>query len=346
MIYRLTFIGFGVVGQGLTDILMEKKDYLKSKFGFEYKIVAVSDRLKGSVANPDGLDPKNLLLLVKNGKSLNEYPDGIAGLDALSTINQIPADVMIEASYTDVKTGEPATSHCRAAFENNMHVITTNKGPAALFYPQLKKLAGEKYVQFGIEGTVMSGAPVINTAVNSLAGCTISSIWGILNGTTNFILSEMEEGKSYNAALKNAQELGYAEADPTGDLDGWDAVAKVVILANVVLDGSLKIEHVEREGIRNITPEDIQNAKLEGSRWKLLGEIKNENGKLITSVKPVKLPVTDPLANVMGATNAITFQTDLLGPVTIVGAGAGKRETGFSLLTDLLAIHRSSAMAK
>lgn len=341
MVYRLIFIGFGVVGQGLTEILIDKKEYLKSKFGFEYKIVAVSDKLKGSVANDEGLDPKKLLALVNQGKSLNKLSDGITGLDALSTINQIPADVMIEASYTDVQSGEPATSHCRAAFEKNMHVVTTNKGPAALFYSQLKKLADEKNLNFGIEGTVMSGTPVLNTALKNLAGCKISRIRGILNGTTNFILSEMEKGKSFNETLKTAQELGYAEADPGGDVDGWDAVAKVVILANVVLDGKLKIELVDRRGIRDITLQDIQSAKKEGSCWKLLGEVKTENGKILACVNPVKLPLTDPLANVMGATNAITFETDLLGPVTIVGAGAGKTETGFSLLADLLDIHRN-----
>ena len=339
MICRLIFIGFGVVGQGLAEILMNKQKYLQSKFGFEYKIVAVADKLKGYVANTGGLDPEKLLMMAKQGKSLDEYPKGISGLDAISTINQIPADIMIEASYTDVKSGEPATSHCKAAFENNMHVVTTNKGPVALFYQKLKNIADEKNLKFGIEGTVMSGTPVLNTALKSLAGCTITGIRGILNGTTNYILSEMEKGKPYNEALKKAQELGYAEADPTGDVDGWDAAAKVVILSNVVLGGNLTIDEVKPEGIGNINLADIKNAKAEACRWKLIGEIKNQRGKITAGVKPVKLPLSDPLSHVMGATNAITFETDLLGPVTIIGAGAGKSETGFSLLADLLDIN-------
>jgi len=343
MKYRLIFIGFGVVGQGLTEILVNKQSFLKEKYGFEFQIVAIADLLKGSIANPAGLDPQKLLALVKEGKKLDEYPDGTGGLDALTTIRQIDADMMIEVSYTDVKTGEPATSHCRAAFDRGMHVVTTNKGPVALFYHDLMDLANRNNLKFGIEGTVMSGTPVLNTAMRSLAGCSFTKISGILNGTTNYILTEMEQGKPYEEVLKKAQQLGYAEADPTGDVEGWDALAKVIILSNVLMGGNVKIEDAEREGITKITLEDVQKAKSEGARWKLIGETSLQNGKIKAKVRPVKLPLTDPLAGVMGATNAITFETDLMGPITVIGAGAGKIETGFSLLTDMLAIHRDAA---
>jgi homoserine dehydrogenase len=342
MKHRLIFIGFGVVGQGLTEILINKKGILNEKYGFEYEIVAVSDMLKGAIANPAGLDPQKLLALVKEGKKLDEYPAGTKGLDALATINQVDADIMIEVSYTDVKTGEPATSHCKAAFNRGMHVVTTNKGPVSLFYHDLMKLAAEKNLKFGIEGTVMSGTPVLNTGMKSLAGCSITKISGILNGTTNYILTEMEKGKVYEEVLKKAQELGYAEADPTGDVEGWDALAKVIILSNVVMGGNVKIEDAEREGITKITLEDIQKAKAEGARWKLIGDTSIQNGKIKAKVSPVKLPLSDPLASVMGATNAITFETDLMGKITVIGAGAGRTETGFSILTDLLDIHRTT----
>lgn len=341
MKHKLILIGFGVVGQGLTEILISKKDFLQQKYGFEYEIVAVSDLLKGSIANPQGLDPKKLLDLVKSGKKLDEYPRGTSGMDALTAINQVDADIMIEVSYTDVKTGEPATSHCRAAFQRGMNVVTTNKGPVALFYHDLMKLASSKKLMFGIEGTVMSGTPVLNTGMKSLAGCSFTRISGILNGTTNFILTEMEQGKSYEEALKKAQELGYAEADPTGDVEGWDALAKVIILSNVLMNGNVKFQDAEREGITKITLEDVQKAKAEGARWKLIGETSIQDGKIKAKVAPKKLPLSDPLASVMGATNAITFETDLMGNVTIIGKGAGKIETGFSVLSDLLDIHRT-----
>lgn len=343
MKHRLIFIGFGVVGRGLTEILMKKKDWLRQKYDFDFEIVAVSDKLKGAIANEEGLDGEKLLELVRQGKSLDEYPLGIKGLGPIETIERINGNILIEVTYTDVQTGEPATTHCRRALEKGMHVVTTNKGPAALFYHELKELADSKGLTLGIEGTVMSGTPVINTGLNSLAGCTIKSVRGILNGTTNYILTEMEKGEPYEKVLKKAQELGYAEADPTGDVEGWDALAKVVILANVLMGKPLKKDQVEREGITQITLDDIQRAKKENKRWKLIGEIAEENGKLRAKVSPQKLDLSDPLASVMGATNAITFETDLLGPVTIIGAGAGKLETGFSLLTDILAIHRKSS---
>ncbi|NOZ61007.1 MAG: homoserine dehydrogenase [Calditrichaeota bacterium] len=343
MKYRLIFIGFGLVGQGLTEILINKRHWLKEKYNFECEIVAVSAKSKGAVADEKGLSAEKLLELVHQGKSLEEYPDGVKGLSPLQTIEQLEADILIEVTYTNIKTGEPATTYCRRALEKGMHVVTTNKGPAALFYRDLKKLADAKNVIFGIEGTVMSGTPVINTGLFSLAGCTIRKVRGILNGTTNYILTEMEQGKPYEEVLKKAQELGYAEADPAADVEGWDALAKIVILANVIMGQPLKTTDVVREGITKISLEDIEKARRENSRWKLIGEVSAENGKVKAKVGPEKLDLSDPLSSVMGTTNAITFDTDLMGSVTIVGAGAGRIETGFSLLTDILAIHRKFA---
>ena len=149
----------------------------------------------------------------------------------------------------------------------------------------------------------------------------------------------MEAGMTYDAVLKKAQELGYAEADPTGDVEGFDAMAKVIILSNVVMNAGISAIDVYRKGIANITPEMISNAKKENSRWKLIGSIEKVKDGIKASVKPEKLPLSHPLANIMGATNALTFTTDLLGDVTIIGAGAGKIETGYSILTDILEIH-------
>jgi homoserine dehydrogenase len=338
---RLAFVGFGTVGQGLAKILLDKKRMLKDKYGFEYSVVAISDFQKGSVYHPDGLDLDRVLSLVEQKKSISEYPSGTKGWDALRTITESSADTILELTYTNVQTGQPALDHCRAAFKHGKHVVTSNKGPLVVAYRELQDLADRNKAQFRFEGTVVSGTPIINMATRDLAGCTIIGIKGILNGTTNYILSEMEKGKSYDAVLKRAQELGYAEADPTGDVEGWDALAKVVILSNVVLGGNIKAADVQREGITGISLEDVKKASKEGYRWKLIGETRVKNGKIVASVSPQKLPLSDPLASVMGATNALTFETDLLGSVTVVGPGAGKSETGFSILTDLLDINRT-----
>ncbi len=345
MKYKLALIGFGTVGQGLCEILINKKTELKENHDLDWEVVAVSDLLKGSVYCPDGLNVNQLLDLVKSGTSLEEYkPKGEKapcefGWDAVTTIQNSNADIVCELSYTDVKTAEPALTHCKTSFKNGKHVVTSNKGPATIKYSEMKQSAEKYGVQFFIEGTVMSGTPVLNLAKGPLAGCSISAVSGILNGTTNYILTEMEAGKSYEDVLKTTQELGYAEADPAGDVEGYDAMAKVIILANVVMGADISAENVDREGITGITPEMINDAKQKNARWKLIGSVEKSNGKIAASVKPKMIPMDHPLAGIMGWTNALTFATDLLGDVTIVGAGAGKTETGFSILSDILSIN-------
>jgi homoserine dehydrogenase len=343
MKHKLALLGFGTVGQGLCEILLSKNEQLKAEYGFEWEVVAVSDMLKGSVYSPDGLDVAKLLSLAEAGTSLEEY-DGAAekGWDALKTARESNADIVCEMTYTDVKTGQPATDHCRAAFEAGKHVVTSNKGPAALFYRELVDLASKNNVKFLIEGTVMSGTPVINLAKNTLAANDITAVKGILNGTTNFILTNMEAGRSYGDVLDEAQKLGYAEADPAADVEGFDALAKVTILANVLMGENLKPDDIPCKGITQISLDDIDKAKAQGKRWKLIGEVEREGGKVSASVSPQMIDLTHPLAGVIGAVNAVTFTTDLMGDVTVNGPGAGKIETGYSILIDILDIHRTS----
>ena len=339
---KLILIGCGTVGQGLMEIIQQKKDEVADR-GAEISIVAISDMLKGSLIEPEGISIPTMLEILSSGGKVDDYKDvsdkAIRGLDAIETIRQCDADIMAEMSYTNIKTAQPATSHIEEALKKGIHVTTSNKGPAALFYPKLQQLAKENGVKFLIEGTVMSGTPIFNLARECFAGCKIKEVKGILNGTTNYILTKMEqEGWAYEDALKKAQELGYAEADPTADVEGFDALAKVVILSNVLLGGNVKPTDIPCEGISKITLEDIKTAKAEGMRYKLIGSTKLEGDKIVASVKPIKLPLSDPLTGVSGATNALTFDTDLLGKVTIQGAGAGKIETGFSIFVDILAM--------
>ncbi len=341
MQFKLAFIGFGVVGQGLTEILLEKKDMLAEKYNFHWTVVAVSDIMKGSVYDKNGLDMKKILSLVKEGKKLEEYPTGIKGMNSLATIKETNADTIIEVTFTDVKTGEPALTHIKVALSAGKNVVSTNKGPVVKQSVELLKLAEENNAHYGFEGVVMAGTPVLNLAKYTLAGNKITGFKGILNGTTNYILTRMEDGMSYDDALQKAQELGYAEADPTGDVEGLDALGKVVILSNVVLGKNLGWKDVERKGITEITIDDVKKAKAEGKRWKLIGSAEVQpDGSVKAKVWPEKLPLSDPLAGVCEAINALTFNTDELGPVTIVGPGAGRRETGFSLLVDLLNINQ------
>ena len=341
MEFNIAFIGFGVVGQGLAEILIDQKAILKENYSFEFNVVAVSDTLKGSVYNENGLDLAKLLQLVEETGKIDDYPDGTKGLDSVKTITETNANLILEVAWTDLKTGEPAITHVKTALKNKKHVVMTNKGPIALIVRELLDLAKENNVEMRYEGTVLSGTPALNLGLYNLAGAGITAARGIVNGTTNYILTEMEKGLDYEAALKQAQELGYAEADPTADVEGYDALGKIVILANTVMGASLKKDEPPCEGITKITAEDIVKAKEEGYRWKLIAgaEIK-ENGSVDAYVKPEKIPLDHPLANIMGPTNALTYTTKYLGDVTIVGPGAGKTPTGFALLTDILDINR------
>jgi homoserine dehydrogenase len=345
MEYKLGLIGCGTVGQGLLEILESKREHLRDTYDFEVRLVAVSDKLKGSLLVPDGIDIPKLLALLAEGKPLGAYENPktpkVEVSDALDMIEKCEANIIAELTYTDIKTGEPATSYIRKALRTGKHVVTSNKGPAALHYKELADMARQNGLQFRIEGTVMSGTPVFHLFECGLVGNGIREVRGILNGTTNFILSKMEQdGMEYSDALALAQKLGYAEADPTADVEGFDALAKVVILSNVLLGGSIGTGDVARTGISAISRADVLAAKSQGFRYKLIGRAALVDGKIEASVAPVKLPLSDPLAGVMGAHNALTFDTDLMGKITIQGAGAGKIETGYSILSDMLAIHR------
>jgi len=337
MTHKIALIGFGTVGQGITEILLNKKNYLKEKYGFEFTIVAVADFVYGNIYNPNGL---NMPKMLEEAKAKKKFSADLSEMDTLTLIRECNATVVCELTYTNLETGGPAIDHVRAALESGKHVVTSNKGPAALRYADFRKLADSKSVKFMIEGTVVAGTPVINLCEGPLAGCEITKIRGILNGTTNYMLTEMEKGMDYNSVLKVAQELGYAEADPTGDVEGYDARGKVTILANVVMNTPLKITDVSCKGITKITPADIEEAKKQGKRWKLIGCVEKKDGKVTGSVAPEMVELSHPLAGVLGAKNALTFTTDLLGDVTIIGPGAGRMETGFAILTDMLAINR------
>ena len=342
---KLCLIGFGTVGRGLVEILRDKRGVLSDQFDYQPSVVAVSDVFHGSCHDPDGLDLDRVLDLVgRNGSepgALTRYSDNVCEWGSLETIRQCGADAMVEVTLTNIETGEPALSHCHAALEAGAHVVTTNKGPVALAWRDLSQMARSRGLQFRFEGTVMSGTPVLSTATEALAGCEFARIRGILNGTTNYILSEMEQGRPYDEALLTAQELGYAEADPTADVEGYDVVAKVVILANVVMGADLSVDQVVREGITGLDAGSVSSAPGRGGRWKLIGQVERVGGEVVATVAPVELPLEDPLASVGGVTNAVTLESDLVGPVTIVGAGAGKEATGMALLSDLVAIQRA-----
>ncbi|MCS7098136.1 MAG: homoserine dehydrogenase [Candidatus Methanomethyliaceae archaeon] len=338
MQFDIALIGFGTVGRGFVELLIEKKALLKEYYGIEWRITAISDLKLGSIINSKGIDAKEALRLADTGRSLENLSVEKRGLSSLEVIRESSSNLLVEVTWTNLENGEPGYSHVKEALNLGKDVITTNKGPVALYYRELKELAKKRGAFFKFKGTVMSGTPSFNLIEGPLAGCYIESIRGILNGTTNFILSEMERGMSYEEALREAQRLGYAEADPTMDVEGLDAVAKLAILCNVIFDLDLKPKEIPRRGISSITLEDVKESLSKGKRIKLIARAEKIEGKLIAEVKPIKLSLTDPLANIMGVMNAINFKTDCLGEITVIGPGAGRRATGYAILSDMINI--------
>ncbi len=339
---RLSIIGFGVVGQGLAELLVSKRKLLLQHYDLDVKVVSIANARHGFLYREDGLHLPTLLELAAQKRPLTEHPGIQHWKNALEGLQATGGDVLAEASWTNLQDAEPGMSHIRSALSQGMHVVTANKGPVALAANELLVLAQQHGVQLRMEATVMAGTPVLSMAREGMAGARVSAIRGILNGTTNYILTAMAAGRDYAEVLKEAQEQGYAEADPTADVEGYDAVAKTLILASVFFGHTLKPDQVIRKGITNVTQKQIRQAIDEGKRVKLVASLNvvSDIGStpLEARVEPIALPLSDPLARVDGVLNAITFQTDTLSDVTVIGPGAGKLQTGQGLLTDLIAI--------
>lgn len=332
-------IGFGVVGQSFVELLDSEAKKLAHDYGVRPKIVGIVDS-KGAALSQDGISPKAALASKKESGGLQGlgptlYRNGMRGVDA---IREADCEVVVEATPTELKIGEPGLSHVRAAMKERRHVICTNKGPLAIAMPALMELANHNKVMFKFSGTVGGGTPVLDFAKKCLDGSQIRSVSGILNGTTNYILSRMAtEGTRLSDALADAQRLGYAEADPTYDIGGFDAACKLVITSNYILGTSFLMKDVKIKGIADITSDDINKAKSKGNVIKLIARMEKT-----PRVSPEEIPAAHPL-NVSGTLNAISFDTFPAGEITLVGKGAGGKETASSVIRDLIEIRRTFA---
>ena len=338
---RIILVGYGVVGKGVTTILAKRTAEKGKDFGFNPKIVAIAD-IDGAVINPRGFTPKKLEEIKQQGYPVSADPEyGVKGIKALEVIEQVEAEVVVEVTPVNIQTAEPALSHITTAFKNNKHVVTTNKGPLALAMPALTELAEYNNVYFRFSGTVGGGTPMLEFAKRCLAGDRILGIKGILNGTTNYILTEMGQNRiSFQDALSTAQKLGYAEREPSMDIDGFDTACKTVILANWILNQKITLKDVDRTGIREVTLNMLEDAAKRGNTLKLIGALDGTSKPLI---KPTEIPKTSPLC-VSGVLNAVSFQCEFASEQTIIGRGAGSIETAGAVLRDLLDIRHKLAI--
>ena len=331
---KLCILGFGAVGRGVVKVLSMKRDLLIEKYDLDISVVAVTDS-SGAAINPDGLDLDLLIETKENNHKISEYPEyGVTGISSVEVVEDVDYDCLVEVTPTNIDHGEPAHTHMIGAMKRGKDLVTSNKGPLSLYFNELVETADSNNAYFKYEASVGGAMPIINFAHDNLAGNNITSVLGILNGTTNYILSRMaNEGSSYEQILKESQELGIAETDPRQDVEGIDAAAKIVILANSVLNRNVTIKDVEMEGISKITPESIELAKKEGFLIKLIGEASYNN----LEVSPRLVREGSPFA-VDGTLNVATIMTDLADDVTVVGKGAGSIETASAILSDIISI--------
>lgn len=333
---KIIIMGFGSVGQGIAQAISLKKAMIKEKYGVELKVVAAADS-SSSAINQDGLK-EMLLIHSKNSEGkLSAYPEYGSDISGVDVLDAVEYDLLMEATPTNIVDAEPALSLTLKAFEQGKDVVTSNKGHLAIKFKQVTDAANENGVEFKYEASVGGAMPIINFTRETLSSCTIESITGILNGTTNYILSRMtSEGSSYDITLKESQELGIAETDPTQDVEGIDAACKTVILANSLLGIDATYDDVEVEGISKITSPAIELADKDGYLIKLIAEVSPDTLK----VSP-RLVKKGSSYDVGGTLNMATIKTDLAGEVTVMGLGAGSLETASAMLTDVISILKS-----
>jgi len=337
---KLVLIGVGNIGRRFLEILACKQETLRARYGLELLLVGVADT-SGVALAADGLDPLRVIQLKREGQGVAAYPLlGRPGLEPIELARQAQADVLLEASPTNLRDGQPGLGCMEEALRRGMHVVTANKGPLVLAYSRLSKLAADNGVKLAFSGAVAGGLPTVNIGRRDLAGSDILWLEGILNLTTNYILTQMaEKGKSYAQAQAEAQADGHAEADPRLDVEGWDAANKLVILAHSVLGQAASLEDVEVEGITGIGPGELKQAAASGKVIKLIARADREDGGYRLTVRPTWLEQSHPLARLTAHQMGIVYHTDINGTVTATIVEQDPMPTAAAMLRDLINIY-------
>ncbi len=334
---NLALLGFGHVGRAFARQMIEHRSWFLKEFGLEWKVTGIATKNHGMAINPDGLPIARILRIKHRSLNLEEYHDGPVCPSPTDFVRQCGADVLFETTLLDL-TGEPAATYIHEALSAGLHVVTSNKGPVATHFRPLTKLARLRTVRFLYEGTVMDGAPVFNLVRQTLPDTHIRSLRGILNSTTNYILTQMEQGASFESALRYTREHGIAEADPSLDLDGWDAAAKVSILIQAMMGGTTKPVDIQREGISEDTGRLVRAAVRRDRRIRLVARAYRQGGRVIGKVGPEELEAFDPLAAIRGMSNILILNTDTMRELAVVENNPSVEQTAFALFTDLVTL--------
>jgi len=331
---NLCFLGFGNVNRALVELLRLKNAELRERYGITWRVTGVASRRLGWWANPDGFDAESLV----NARRSSSFAE-MRGQECprhTDWLRAAHADILLEATSLNVETGQPAVDYIRTALEHGAHAITANKGPVVHAYRELRELATQRGKQFLFESTVMDGVPIFSLFRHALPAIEVKGFKGVLNSTTNVILTGMEQGLTFDDALRQAQRLGVAETDASYDIEGWDAAAKVAALVNVVMGERLLPQEVQRQGISQLTGEEVRAARTAGQAYKLVCRAQRTATGVSASVRPEQLPLTDPMALVTGTSSIIHFETDIFPGLTITEESPGLYATAYGMLADFI----------
>jgi len=335
---KIAFLGFGNVGKALAQLLLQKRAEIIDRYNLDFTVTGIATSRHGVAIDPAGLDLELVLatLVETSGASLDQLSTRTIPKDSREFINDCGAEVLFENIPVNYANGHPAVDYIQQALMLGMHVVSANKGPVVHAYHQLTELAKTQGVKYYFESAVMDGAPIFSLFRSGLPAARLLSFQGVLNSTTNMILSRMEQGQSFEQAVAYTQQIGIAETDPSGDIDGWDASVKVAALTTVLMGISLKPQQVNRQGIRHISSESVMEAVKQEKRWKLVCSALRQGDQVMATVGPELVGRDSPLYVAEGTTSIIQFETDVLGRLTIIEENPGPHTTAYGCLADFL----------
>lgn len=331
--YNLCVVGFGNVGKAFVALLRKKEPQLQERYGIAWRVTGVSSRRLGWLFAPDGFTAAKLLS--------EDFSEARKATDVREWLRMSKAAAMFEVSSLNAETGQPATDYLRAALEAGAHAITANKGPVLHAWRELTALAAARKRRFLHESAMMDGVPVFSLFRETLPAIEVTGFRGVLNSTTTVVLDAMAGGLSFDDAVREAQRLGVAETDPSNDIDGIDAAVKIVGLTTVLMNGSLTLPDVHRQGVRAIGAEQLRDANSAGDVWRLVARARRKSGAITASVAPERLQAGDPLSTVRGTSLLISFETDIFPELIIGERDPGPQATAYGLLADFISAVRS-----
>ncbi len=339
--FNLCFLGFGNVGHALVRLLGEKATQMREGYGIDWRVMGVATRRMGWIASVEGLPVESLLadqsVAIETGNSTR-------AANVREWLAAARCDVLFEITSLEPLTGQPAIEHVRAALEAGAHVVTANKGTIVHGYRELNALARERGHRFLFEATV-ADMPVFSLFRECLPAARLLAFRGILNSTTNVILEEMEGGQTFAEGVARAQLLGVTETDPAYDVDGWDAAVKTCALSAVLMNAPVRLDEIEREGIRELDGESVRAARAVGRPYKLVSRARRDSGggRVAASVRAEQIAADDPLASVNGTSLSIHFELDILPGLTLTAHQPDLQSTAYGLLADFINLARGES---